>query len=168
MYTQYSGTHRFREAWALGCMPPSEIGCAILAIKCLVSRRPEIVNITSTYFGAYLCETYNDSTYQLQVLVTYWWHVCWLRFQRDNFMVGLLHFPLAPVRFMAQYFGVIHGHWVSCGPAMVSYSCWFVQVCVFFEPVVERSLRFQIIPNYWAKTYGWWVKTYVSQRCALK
>ena len=22
---------------------------------------------------------------------------------------------------------------VSCGPAMISYSCWFVQFCVFFE-----------------------------------
>ena len=22
---------------------------------------------------------------------------------------------------------------MSCGPAMISYSCWFIQVCVFFE-----------------------------------
>ena len=135
----------------------------------MFSRRPEIVNITSTYFGAYLCETYNVSTHQLQVLVTYWWHVCWLRHvvslvsvhgQGSLFDVyGLLHFPLAPVRFSGQYFGVIQGHSVSCGPAMVSYSCWFVQVCVF-EPVAELSRSFKIIPPKPEPTHVTPAKTY--------
>ena len=31
---------------------------------------------------------------------------------------------------------------MSCGPAMISYSCWFVQVCVFFESLAECSLGF--------------------------
>ena len=35
---------------------------------------------------------------------------------------GLLHFPLVSVRYPGQYFGVIHVHNVSCGPAMISYS----------------------------------------------
>ena len=26
---------------------------------------------------------------------------------------------------------------MSCGPAMISYSCWFIQVCVFFEYLAE-------------------------------
>ena len=31
---------------------------------------------------------------------------------------------------------------MSCGPAMISYSCWFIQVCVFFESLAECSLGF--------------------------
>ena len=34
---------------------------------------------------------------------------------------------------------------MSCGPAMISYSCWFVQVCVFFESLAECSLGFTYV-----------------------
>ena len=44
---------------------------------------------------------------------------------------GLLHFSLVPVGFKGQYFYVLLGNWVSCGPAMISYSYWYIQV--FFK-----------------------------------
>ena len=31
---------------------------------------------------------------------------------------------------------------MSCGPAMIPYSCWFIQVCMFFESLAECSLGF--------------------------
>ena len=34
---------------------------------------------------------------------------------------------------------------MSCGPAMISYSCWFIQVCVFFEYLGECSLGFTYV-----------------------
>ena len=79
---------------------------------------------------------------QLRNLFTYWCHMCCLRFRRDNLIsvhgrgslsdvYGLLHFSLVPVGFTGQYFCVLQGNGVSCGPAMISYSCWFIQVCVF-------------------------------------
>ena len=34
---------------------------------------------------------------------------------------------------------------MSCGPAMISYSCLFVQVCVFFESLAECSLGFTYV-----------------------
>ena len=34
---------------------------------------------------------------------------------------------------------------MTCGPAMISYSCWFVQVCVFFESLAECSLTFTYV-----------------------
>ena len=46
------------------------------------------------------------------------------------------------VGFTGQYFSVLHGHWGYCGPAMISYSCSFIQVCVFFESLAECSLGF--------------------------
>ena len=58
---------------------------------------------------------------------------------------GLLQFFFLPVGFTGQYFSVLHGHWVSCAPAMISYSCLFVQVCVFFEYVTECSLGFTYV-----------------------
>ena len=87
----------------------------------------------------------------------------WLRFRQDNLVVdgrqmvslvsvhgrgalfdiyiySLLHFSLVPFGFTGQYFSVLHGHRVSCGPTMISYSCWFIQVCVFFESLAECSL----------------------------
>ena len=58
---------------------------------------------------------------------------------------GLLHFSLVSVGFTGQYFCVLHGHGVSCGPEMISYSCWFIQVCVFFESLAEWSLSFTYV-----------------------
>ena len=40
---------------------------------------------------------------------------------------SLLHVSLVPVGFTGQYFSVLHGHLVSCGPPMISYSCWFIR-----------------------------------------
>ena len=38
---------------------------------------------------------------------------------------------------------------MSCGPAVVSYSCRFVQVCVFFDPLVDplsfNNVRFAAV-----------------------
>ena len=34
---------------------------------------------------------------------------------------------------------------MSCGLAMISYSCWFIQVCVFFESLAECSLGFTYV-----------------------
>ena len=34
---------------------------------------------------------------------------------------------------------------MSCGPAMISYSCWFVHVCVFFESLAECFLSFTYV-----------------------
>ena len=111
-------------------------------------------------------DEYDVSIRQLRTVFTYWCHVCCLRFRRDNLIVdgrqmvflisvhgrgslsdvyGLLHFSLVPVGFTGQYFCVLHGHWVSCGPAMISYSCWFFQVCVFFESLAECSLGFTYV-----------------------
>ena len=100
-------------------------------------------------------------------LFRYWCHVCCIRFRRVNLIVdgrqmvslvsvhgrgslfdvyilySLLHFSLVPVEFMGQYFGVLCGHWVSCDPTIISYSCWFIQVHMFFESLAEC----QIIPQ---------------------
>ena len=115
----------------------------------------------------HICRSeYDVSTRRLRALITYWCHVCCLRFRRDDLIVdgrqmvslisvhgrgslsdvyGLLHFSLVPVGFTGQYFCVLQWHWVSCGPAMVSYSCWFIQVCVFFESLAECSLSFTYV-----------------------
>ena len=111
-------------------------------------------------------DEYDVSICQLQTLFMYWCHVCCLKFRRDNLVVdgwqmvslvsvhgkgslfnmySLLHFSLVPVGFTGYYFGVLHEHWVSCGPAMVSYSFWFIQVCVFFESLAEFSLGFTYV-----------------------
>ena len=34
---------------------------------------------------------------------------------------------------------------MSCGPAKISYSCWFIQLCVLFEPLAEWSLGFTYV-----------------------
>ena len=74
-------------------------------------------------------DEYDVSTRQLRALFTYWCHMCWLRFRRDNLVVdgrqmvslvsvhgrgslfdiyiySLLHFSLVRVRFTGQYFSV--------------------------------------------------------------
>ena len=53
---------------------------------------------------------------------------------------GLLHFSLVPGGFTCQYFGGPHGLAVSCGPTMISYSCWFIQVHVIFETLAEMTI----------------------------
>ena len=112
-------------------------------------------------------DEYDVLTWQLQALFTYWCHVDWLRFCQDILVVygrqmvslvsvhgrgslfdiyiyiyiySLLHSSLVTVRFTGQYVSVLHGHLVFCGPTMICYSCWFIQVCVFFESLVEWSL----------------------------
>ena len=124
---------------------------------------------------------YDVLTHKLWVLVTCWCHLWWLRVRWDDLAVddrqmvslvsvhdrsslsdvnGLIHIPLVPICFLGQYFGVIHGHWVSCGPAMVSYSCWLVLVCSLNIWVV--SLFHQHICD--CCHHSWWVKMlYVSQ-----
>ena len=57
----------------------------------------------------------------------------------------LLHFSLVLVGYTGQYFSVLHGHWVSCGPAMISYCGCFIQVCMFFESLAECSLGFTYV-----------------------
>ena len=102
-------------------------------------------------------DEYDVSIRQLRALFTYWCHVCCLRFRRGNLVVDgrqmvflvsvhgrgslfdmycLVHFSLVPVGFTGQYFGVLHGH---CGPTMISYFCWFIQICMFFEYLAETS-----------------------------
>ena len=104
--------------------------------------------------------------YDKCVLDTHLCHVSWLRFRWDNLAVddvhvvsqvcvhdrGFLHLKCKwppslslSASLIPESFGVIHGHWVSCGPTTVSYSCWFVQVCVFFEPLTEWSLGFTYV-----------------------
>ena len=63
----------------------------------------------------------------------------------DIYIYSLLHFSLVPVGFTGQYFSVLHGHRVFCGPEMISYSCWFIQVCMFFESLAEFSLGFTYV-----------------------
>ena len=60
-------------------------------------------------------------------------------------LVYFLHFSLVPVGITGQYFSVLNGHGVSCGPAMISYSCCFVQACVFFESLADCSLGFTYV-----------------------
>ena len=56
------------------------------------------------------------------------------------YIYSLLHSSLVTVGFTGQYVSVLQGHLVFCGPTMICYSCWFIQVCVFFESLVEWSL----------------------------
>ena len=75
---------------------------------------------------SFICRSeYDVSTRHLRALITYWCHVCCLRFWRDDLIVddrqmvslisvhgrgslsdvyGLLHFSLVPVGFTGQYF----------------------------------------------------------------
>ena len=74
---------------------------------------------------------YDVSTRRLRALITYWCHVCCLRFRRDDLIVdgrqmvslisvhgrgslsdvyGLINLSLVPVGFTGQYFSVLRGH----------------------------------------------------------
>ena len=62
------------------------------------------------------------------------------------YIYRLLHFSLMrAVGLTGQYFSVLYGYRVSFGPAMNSYSCWFIQVCMFFESLAKCSLGFTYV-----------------------